>query len=111
MRSILENLALGYYHSCHSTDTIQIKMAVHSVVTHMFGRVHVGQAVQAEDVTLLPVLVDLGECLFCEANCFWVLTRTLFHAAPLHWCAADVHATQRQQQRQQQTMFHGGGKG
>lgn len=96
MKSILENLTLGYDHSCHSKDVVQIKMAVHSAVTHMFLRVHVGQAVQAEDVTLLPVPIDPVESLFCELNYFWVPARTIFHA--VHWRTVGVHAPQRHQQ-------------
>lgn len=82
-----------------------------SGVTHLCVHVHVGQAVQAEDVALLPVLVDLGESLSCSANRKRVFTRALLHAILLHRCSADVHAPQRQQQRQQHTVLHGKGLG
>lgn len=62
-----------------------------SGVTHLFGHVHVGQAMQAEDVALLPVLVDLGESLSCSAHRKCIFTRALLHAILLHRCSEDVH--------------------
>ncbi len=64
--------------------------------THMFCHVDVGQAVQAEDVALLPVVVDLGESQSCSAYCRRVFTRPLLHAILLHWCTVDMHTPQCQ---------------
>lgn len=77
------------------------------VATHLFGEVHVGQAVQGEDVSILPVLVDLDERLLCCTQCHWIFTRALHPDVPLHWCGTDVHTAQRQQQSQQRTVLHG----
>lgn len=85
-------------------------MVVH-FATHGFGHVHVGQAVQGKDVTLLPVLVDLGESQFCCILCHCIFTRTLLPTVLLHRRGTDVHAPQRQQQRQQRTVLHGKGLG
>lgn len=76
-------------------------------VTHMIFRVHVGQAVQAEDVALLPVLVDLGEGQPCGIQSKGVLTRAFLDAVVLYRCTVGVHAPQRQQQRQQHAVLHG----
>lgn len=73
----------------------------------MFRHVDVGQAVQVEDVALSAVLVDLGESQSRSALCRRVFTRPLLQASRLHRCTVDVHAPQRQQQRQQHTVLHG----
>lgn len=73
----------------------------------MLVEVHVGQAVQGEDVALLPVLVDLDERLLSCTQCHWVLTGALHPVVSLHWGGTDVHAAQCQQQRQQRTVLHG----
>lgn len=85
-------------------------MFVH-FATHVFGHVHVGQAVQGKDVALLPVLVDLGESQFCCTLCHCIFTRALLPTVLLHRCGTDMHAPQRQQQRQQRTVLHGKGLG
>lgn len=73
--------------------------------THMLHRVDVGQAVQAEDVALLPVLVDLGDSQSCSGLRRRVFTRPLLQASLLHRC--PVHTAQRQQQRQHHAVLHG----
>lgn len=78
----------------------------HRTRTHMFEHMHVGQSVQAEDVALLPVLVDLHQCQLCNSLCLRIFTRSCLHAGGLHWCTADVRARQCQQQRQQDAALH-----
>lgn len=43
-------------------------------VTYLFGNVDVGQAVEAEDVSFLPVLVDLVESQSCSTLRLGVFT-------------------------------------
>lgn len=73
----------------------------------MFCHVGAGQAVQAEDVSVLSVLVDFGESLICGAFRETVFTRQLLHVVQLHWRTVNVHASQRQQERQQHVVLHG----
>lgn len=72
----------------------------------MFCCVGAGQAVQAEDVAILSVLVDLGESLVCGVFRERVFTRHLLHVVLLHRRAVDAHASQRQQERQQHVVLH-----
>ncbi len=55
-----ENAAVGL-------NNIQSQVENNAVLS-MFCHVHVGQAVQSEDVALLPVLVDLGESQSCSTQ-------------------------------------------
>lgn len=66
--------------------------------TYMLRHVDVGQAVQAEDVALLSVLVDTIEGQTCRSQCRRVRTGALPWASLLHWCTMDVYTSPRKQQ-------------
>lgn len=67
-------------------------------VTHMLRHVGVGQAVQAEDVAVLSVLVDLGETQFCGSHHRGICARPLLQPFLFHWCGVDALTPERQQQ-------------
>jgi len=98
-----ENTAVGLYN-------IQGQVINHTSLS-MLCHVDVGQAVQAEDVALLSVLVDTGEGQTCRSQCRSVCTGAVPQASLLHWCTMDVYTSPRKQQRQQRTVLHGKDEG